>query len=316
MAIKNKSFADDGWAIWIDGDDTSTVYINDWLNPAGKSFVDIAVHTRGIRKTHSLNIYIPFEVSEEELTDISLLLQDEKILYATFNAACIIDYKKNLCTSELAYHGKTLDLVHISEIGYTMKPLTGGTLLQVDFEELHKYLANDEAYFIFRLPHKSLDRIFAPKIDVKRGISRLRDLITTPVNAEKYGYSVRINEARLLPREVNHIGAFHRQKLKRAAISVSINDEYEVNDQGCYRIRRLEEKLYQNYVPAGFDCEDAITYQWAQNREENLYGQFNFYFSVAKNSVSGMSMLIYMILLVMMGSAGSALYDLIKMLVG
>ena len=316
MAIKQKSFADDGWAIWLDGDDTSTVYINDWLNPKGKSLVDIAVHTRGIRETRSLNIYIPFEVSEDELTDISLLLQEERVLYATFNAACIIDYKKNFCTSELAYHGKTLDLVHISEVGYTMKPLAEGTLLQVDFENLHKYLTNDEAYFIFRIPHKSLDRIFEPKIDVKRGLGRLRELITTPVNAEKYGYSVRINEARLLPPEINHTGAFHRQKLKRAAISVCINDEYEVNDQSCYRIRRLEEKLYRNYVLAGFACEDAITYQWAQNRETNLRGQFNFYFSIARNSVSGASLLIYMILLAVMGSAGSALYDLVKLLLG
>ena len=37
MAKKYKKFADDGWAVWIDGDDTSTIYINDWLNPKGKS---------------------------------------------------------------------------------------------------------------------------------------------------------------------------------------------------------------------------------------------------------------------------------------
>ena len=39
MSKKQKKFADDGWAVWIDGDDTSTVYINDWLNPKGKSYV-------------------------------------------------------------------------------------------------------------------------------------------------------------------------------------------------------------------------------------------------------------------------------------
>ena len=30
MSKKRRKFADDGWAIWVDGDDTSTVYINDW----------------------------------------------------------------------------------------------------------------------------------------------------------------------------------------------------------------------------------------------------------------------------------------------
>ena len=32
MPKKQKKFADDGWAVWVDGDDTSTVYINNWLN--------------------------------------------------------------------------------------------------------------------------------------------------------------------------------------------------------------------------------------------------------------------------------------------
>ena len=32
MSKKQKKFADDGWAIWIDGDDTSTVYINHWMS--------------------------------------------------------------------------------------------------------------------------------------------------------------------------------------------------------------------------------------------------------------------------------------------
>ena len=57
MAKKHKKFADDGWAIWVDGDDTSTVYINDWLNPKGKSYVDIAIHTRGIKSSKSLTIH-------------------------------------------------------------------------------------------------------------------------------------------------------------------------------------------------------------------------------------------------------------------
>ena len=44
------------------------MYLNDWLNPQGKSFVDLAVRIRGVRATKSLNVYIPFRVSEAELT--------------------------------------------------------------------------------------------------------------------------------------------------------------------------------------------------------------------------------------------------------
>ena len=38
LSKKNKFFADDGWAYWVDGDDTSTIYLNSWLNPKGKSY--------------------------------------------------------------------------------------------------------------------------------------------------------------------------------------------------------------------------------------------------------------------------------------
>lgn len=37
MAKKHKKFADEGWILWVDGDDTSTSYLNDWLNPKGRS---------------------------------------------------------------------------------------------------------------------------------------------------------------------------------------------------------------------------------------------------------------------------------------
>lgn len=316
MKNQQKSFADDGWAFWVDGDDVSTVYLNDWLDPQGSSFADVAVRICGVRETKSLNIYIPFSVSEAELKDTSLLLRDEQILRATFSAGCIVDYLKNACTSEVAYNGKTMDLVHISKLGFSMKPLASGTLFFADMEKLREYLDNDEAYFLFRLPHKSLDDIFHRRINVGGLLGRSRDLITTPVVSEKYGYSVRINEARLLPTEINRIGAFHRQKLKKAVITISIRDTYEVSDRSCYRIRRLEEELYRSYVPQGFSCEDVITYQWNQTRDYNLKGHFNFYFDIGKEYVSRTSMVVYMILLLIVGAGGNALWTLISYLLG
>ena len=52
MSIKTRKFADDGWGIWIDGDDRSTVYLNEWINPKGKSYVDIAIRIYGAKKAN------------------------------------------------------------------------------------------------------------------------------------------------------------------------------------------------------------------------------------------------------------------------
>ena len=316
MPKEQRKFADDGWAIWIDGEDTSTVYINDWLNPKGKCFVDLAIRIRGVKGSKGLHVYVPFAVSREEIQDVSLLFEDKKILQATFSASCIVEYKKNEHTSEIAYNGKTVDIVHISTLEYQTSGLSKGTHLFIDLERLQPFLDNDEAYFVWRMPHKSLDEIFKRRADVGKMLSRLKDLLTTPIVSEKYGYSIRINEARLLPDEITRIGAFHRQKLKKAVVTISIDENYELNDTGCYRIRRLEENLYKDYLPNQYKGEDVITYQWNQSREYNLQGHFNFYYSIAKNSISRGSMFIYLVLLTVIGVAGNIIAGLIGKCIG
>ena len=315
MPKKQRKFADDGWAVWVDGEDTSTIHINDWLNPKGKSYVDIAIHIRGIKSSKALNVYVPFPIMKEEIEDVSLSFGDTKILQAIFSAACIVDYKKNQHTSEIAYNGKTVDIVHISTTSFDVEAISNGTLIRVGLQELQPHLDNDEGYFIWRMPHKSLDAIFKPCVDVENAMERLRDLITTPVVSEKYGYSIRINESRLLPEEITRIGMFHRQKLSKAVITLSVDEKYELNDSNCYRIRRLEENLYRNYLPKDYQYDDVITYQWNQSRENNLQGQFNFYYSITKNSVSRGSMFLYMILLLAVGVVGDFISKAIQALI-
>lgn len=314
MSKKNKFFADDGWAIWVDGEDVSTIYLNNWLNPKGKSYMDVAIYIRGIKETKSLNVYFPFPVDKNEIEDVSLKFYDENLSRAIFSSMCLVDYKKNSATSEIAYNGKTVDIVHLSALDYTVKPVSTGTLLKVSFDELFKYLDNDEAYFMFRIPHKSMDEVFKKQMDVGNVMTRMRDLLLTPIVAERYGYSVRINEARLLPKEINSIGAFHRQKLKKAVLTISIDEGYELNDSSCYRIRRMEEELYKDFLPEKFPTTDAVTYQWQQSREVNLKGKFNFYLNISRQTISKSSMFVYMVLFVLLGASGNACWDLIKYL--
>lgn len=301
MSKKQRKFADDGWAVWLEGNDTSTVYINDWVNPEGKSYVDLGIRIRGVKSSKNLYVYVPFALSRDEMEDLSLLYKDTRILQATFSAVCIVDYMKNEHTSEIAYNGKTIDIVHISTMEYDLVPVSHGTRINFNLEKLQPFLDNDEAYIIWRMPHKTLDDIFKWHVDGETTLTRLRDLVTSPVVQEKYGYSVRINEARLLPEGITRVGAFHRQKLKKAVITISLNENYEINDSGCYRIRRLEENLYTGYIPEGYPCEDVITYEWNQNREHNLKGQFNFYNSITKNRVSRISMLVYLMFVIGIG---------------
>ena len=316
MAKKQRKFADDGWAVWIDGDDVSSVYFNDWLNPKGKSYVDVAIHIRGVKESKCLHVYTPFVVVKEDVEDVSLLFRNEKFLQATFGTACIIDFMKNKHASEIAYNGKTVDIVHISTVDYQVSSLSEGTLIEIDLEKLRPYLDNDEVYFIWRIPHKSLDEIFHHRANVGNVINRLKDLITAPVIAEKYNYSIRINEARRLPKEIIKVGAFHRQKLKEAMVTISIDEKYELNDMGCNCIRRLEEDFYQGYIPKECKSADVITYQYNQDKQDNPLGHFNFYYNISKNSISRGSMCVYLFLITAISCLGSFFANIITYFMG
>ena len=316
MGKKQRKFVDDGWAIWTDGDDICTIYLQDWLNPKGSSYVDLAIRVRNVKVSTRMRVYIPFIVDRNEIEDVSLLFNDTKILQAVFGSACIVDYKKNDFTSEIAYIGKTVDILHVSTLDYQLSELSDGTLMDINLAPIQPFIDNDEAYFIWRMPHKSLDNLFKSRVGAGSIMSRFRDLITSPMLSEKHGYSVRINESRHLPEEITRVGSFHRQKIKKAIITITVSEDYDINDEGCYRKRHLEDDLYGEYIPKKYKTDDVISYQWHQNRESNMQGQFNFYYNITRNSISGGSMTVYMILLMLLAVMGEILGDFAKTWLG
>ena len=315
MGSKKRRFADDGWALWIDGDDRSTIYLNEWINPKGRNYVDISVRVYGAKEAKTVNFFVPFVIDENEITDLSYILSDISALRALFNTNGKVDSEKNKYTSELRYDNRTVSLINLANEFIKVKKVSYGTVITVDFEFIKDFITSDEAYLIFRIPHKTLDKIFTPIVNVGSMFDRINSLIQSPIISEKYGYSIRINEARLLPPEINEIEDLQEQRIRKALVTISLGDEYEMNDSTCYRIRRLEAELNRGYAPEGYDCLDAITYQWVEERDSDMKAHYNFYFAMEHNSVSKLSMLLYLLIVFCCGAFGSALYDLIKFII-
>ena len=315
MGMKSRRFADDGWGIWINGDDRSTVYLNEWINPKGKSYVDIGVRIYGAKKANELNIYVPFGITADEITDLSVELEDDAILRGLFNTNGMVDAEKNESTSELKYDGRTVSLINLSKEILKAKRIAEGTVITAALNKIQQHITSDEAYVIFRIPHRTLDEVFTPQMNVRGSIERLKELISSPVVMQKYGYSIRINEARLLPTEINKIEVLHQQRIRKALVTISIDEEYELNDSNCYRIRRMEEDLYKDYAPHGYDCSDVITYQWVEERDKNMKAHYNFYFDIVHSKISQNSVLLYLMIVLITAVAGCAIYDIIIYLI-
>ena len=316
MGGRKRKFADDGWALWIDGDDRSTIYLNEWINPKGKSYVDISVRIYGAKNSKTVNFFVPFSIDIDEITDLSYMLADGSALRALFNTNGKINSEKTKYTSELSYDNRTVSLVNLSDEFMGIREVSYGTVITIDMDYINDCITADEAYIIYRIPHKSLDKIFAQTVDVKGTIDKINSSIQSPIVSEKYGYSIRINEARLLPPEINDIDVLHEQRIRKALVTISLGDEYEMNESTCYRIRRLEAELNRNYAPEGYDCEDAITYQWVEERDYNMKAHYNFYFTMEHNEISKLSMFVYMFMILISGAVGGAIYDLFKWIIG
>ena len=189
MGSKKRRFADDGWALWIDGDDRSTIYLNEWINPKGRNYVDISVRVYGAKEAKEVNFFVPFEIEKNEIADLSYMLSDSSALRALFNTNGKVDSEKTKYTSELRYDNRTVSLINLANEFIKVKKISYGTVITVDFEFIKDFITSDEAYLIFRIPHKTLDKIFAPVIDVGSMFDRINSLIQSPVISEKYGYS-------------------------------------------------------------------------------------------------------------------------------
>ena len=316
MGNKKRRFADDGWALWIDGDDRSTIYLNEWINPKGKSYVDISVRVYGAKEANKVNFFVPFEIEKNEITDLSYMLSDSSALRALFNTNGKVDSEKTKYTSELRYDNRTVSLINLANEFVTVKKVSYGTVITVNINFIKDFITSDEAYMIFRIPHKTLDEVFAPAIDVGSMFDRINSLTQSPMISEKYGYSIRINEARLLPPEINEIEDLQEQRIRKALVTISLGDEYEMNDSTCYRIRRLEAELNRDYAPQGYDCSNAITYQWVEERDSNMKAHYNFYFTMEHNEISKMSMFVYLFMVLLIGALGGAIYDLFRLMFG
>ena len=316
MGSKKRKFADDGWALWIDGDDRSTIYPNEWINPKGRSYVDISVRVYGAKQTKTINFFIPFAIERKEIADLSYMLANESAMRALFNTNGKVDSEKTRYTSELSYDNRTVSLINLTDEFMGVKNVSYGTIITVDLGFIKECITSDEAYLIFRIPHKTLDKIFAPTMDVKGLFDKINALIQSPTVSEKYGYSIRINEARLLPPEINEIEVLQEQRIRKALVTISLGDEYEINESACYRIRRLEAELNRDYAPKDYDCSDAITYQWVMERDFNMKAHYNFYFTMEHNRISKWSMILYLLIVFFCGALGSAIYDFVKYIFG
>ena len=179
-----------------------------------------------------------------------------------------------------------------------------GTILYFSGHEMMYLGAKDGKYYVI----STVSTIMQPGNPSVR--QRIRSVIVNTLDVKRANGNSWLNDLTVALEDLQE------QRIRKALVTISLGDEYEMNDSTCYRIRRLEAELNRNYAPVGYDCSAAITYQWVEERDSNMKAHYNFYFTMEHNEISKMSMLVYLFMVLLTGALGGAIYDLFRLMLG
>lgn len=277
--MRQKTFVNDGFAVFAVGIKTQCkcdVHVNEWMSPSTINFIDFGVRIYDAGQVKKLGIYVPFEIDITEIIDLSESLCNEKVARGIFNTICSIKQSGDNPIIEIEYNGRKENLIKFCQDDLTIRKLSSGTIIYFNIASLHTLLTQTELYIRFRLPHKSISNLF---LTVPWSI---KSLFESPVEKYQYNYVMKINEVRSLPFEVRCIPELANQKIDKIIVTLTTNEQYDVNDSDCYKVRQLEEDLYSTYVPNDFLCSNAVVYQWLIENKVH----YNFNFTITKCRLS------------------------------
>lgn len=304
MNIHNQ-FINDNFAIILEGTLEKynyDIHINDWVVYPFGSYIDFGLRIHNILSVNSLSMYIPYKIGTEDVKDLAPLLGDEKIARALTNTSAQITASTSSPIIEINYYGLTESIIFLSILNLSTHPCDSGTIINLFFDKAHKYIKNDNGYIRFRIPHKSLDLIFASKKH------EYKFNLNNPIITEKYQHTIKVNEFRSLPPEIRQEFSVSKQCIKKGHFFLTTTENLYTGENVCENIRPLEYDLFHTYIPYTFKSQNAIVYQWI--RQPKKYLIFNFKCSVSKVRIS--SIFIYSIIIIFLSICANLLFELLK----
>lgn len=302
-----QQFATDGFAIWLSGSLSKfdyDIHINEWLLPQSNSYIDIGIRLYNTKNLSDCYIYVPYIFTLNELNDLSLTLANENIARGIFNANCSIKSSSNSPIIEIEYNGRKENIISLSSTSLNIENIGQGTLLTIPITPVIHRLVHDESYLRFRLPHKTLDVFFHTKKH------NYKFQFESPVITERYNYVIKLNEVRSLPFEIRNIFTKAQQNINKVITTLSVNEQYIVDDSFCYKVRHLEEDLYANYVPDVFSCSNVIVYQWYIKDKSH----YNFNIKIDYSHIMWRSFFLYAFLFILFTFLGNILWKLLSLI--
>lgn len=315
-----------------ENDVTFDAHVNVWNVPVfrGKPFIDFGLLVNNYRCLESICFSAPFEVGNDDLSDLSYQLKENEIQLIFNNIN--YNYKKIPDTIFTGFDDdkqNTVVILPIKEsnnnpINYVSieSNSEGHLIFKIDFLKVHNVPQEVNSIYIrFRLKN----------IDSKLLLSTLakKNNYLESAFTERQILDFKLNNVRTMDRykfeELKNEG-FILAKFRSIHLFLMVPSDYEVSIWGGFsECRKLEANEWNNYLNDVKNIllkgkinkkeNDISAYHWKQKSEENV-DEFAQLIKMEHKATKPLLIFIYCLIVIVLGSLGSFLFEITKNYMG
>ncbi len=287
----------DSFAIYASDKCEIDVHINVWTDMKSVNYIDMGflIYKKG--NFNTLNIYIPYHISQSDILDLSEILKDETVMRGIFNQKCSI----TISSIESYYNVKLNDycmrVISINSCLNSIDKIENGTIITL---AISQWSENNIAYIRFRLPYKSLSYYLLNKKHI------YIEALESPIMKEKFLYNFKLNESRTLPKEVLKV-TNNLVVIKTIEFFLCMPDKCSIRSEKIHKIRIIESEIFKPYMPDKKFEKNSITYQWSYDK--NVRYTLSTFFE--RKYINWVSVIFYLVAIILLNVISNFLFQMI-----
>lgn len=304
-------------------------HINLW-NLKGKDkkilpFIDFGIGIKNYKVINEMAILFPFSFDEQEMFDLYYYIKEPSVARLIFNEMeCEVSSHDKYMVIESSNFEKPKLLINVkngddlvNDISLKQNLLLEMTELNIDFNELKrdtKFAQYEDLYIRFRIKSQNIKRILFCKVAKKNWFLESGFI-------ENQIIDIKINKERNLPHDIcreMRLNNYKFAKFDKIHLLVMNDSSNDIGTFGniLYDCRKLEEHEWDTYLENDYDATNVFAYHWKEKCVgDEMITDFNKLIRISSATTNIKVILVYMLVVVILGAAGSGLLEVIQTLI-
>ncbi len=304
-------------------------HINLW-NLKGKDkkilpFIDFGIGIKNYKVINEMAILFPFSFDEQEMFDLYCYIKEPSIARLIFNEMeCEVSSHDKYMVIESGNFEKPKLLINVkngnnlvNDISLKQNLSFEMTELNIDFNEIKKdtkFAQYEDIYIRFRVKSQNIKRILFCQVAKKNWFLESGFI-------ENQIIDIKINKERNLPHDIcreMRLNNYKFAKFDKIHLLVMSDSSNDIGTFGniLYDCRKLEEHEWDIYLENDYDATNVFAYHWKEKCVgDEMITDFNKLIRISSATTNIKVILVYMLVVIILGAAGSGLLEVIQILI-